>query len=95
MRLRIGKYDIPEHTLTNVDLTLGTSTVTFSGMAHEDEAREIVPKLRELAMQANRMHYEAVDKMGLSVTGLGNLVNLKLEEITTYPNFVIFSGELV
>ena len=95
MRLRIGKYDIPEHTLTNVTFTLGTSAVTFSGIAREDEAREIVPKLRELAMQVNRMRYQAVDNMGLHSTGLGNLINLRLEEITSDPNVVIFSGEVV
>jgi len=95
MRLRIGKYDIPEHTLTNVTFTLGTSTVTFSGIAHEDEARMIVPKLRELTMQVNRMSYEAVDNIGLQTTGLGNLINLRLEEITSDPNVIIFSGEVV
>jgi hypothetical protein len=45
IRLRIGEYEIPEHTLTNVNLVAGTPTMIFSGLAQEDEAKEIVPRL--------------------------------------------------
>jgi hypothetical protein len=95
MRLRIGEYEIPERTLTNVDLIVGTSTVVFSGMAQEEEAKEILPKLRELAAELAPISYEAIDVMGTRSTGVCSLINLKLEEVTTTPSLVIFSGELV
>ncbi len=95
MRLRIGEYEIPEHTLSDVDFILGTSTVTFSGMAQENDAKEILPKLRQLSVEPEALSYEAIDPMGVRSTGLCNLVNLRLEEVTTNPPMVVFSGELV
>jgi len=95
MRLRIGEYEIPEHTLANIELTVGTSTVTFSGMAREDEGVEIVTRLKELAAEEDAIPYEAIDPLGIRSMGLCNIANLRLEEVTTTPPMVLFSGEPV
>ena len=95
MRLRIGEYEITEHTLSDVDFILGTYTVTFSGMAKENDAKEILAKLRQLSVETEALSYEDIDHMGVRSTGLCNLVNLRLEEVTTNPPMVVFSGELV
>jgi hypothetical protein len=93
LRLRIGNYEIPKHTLTSVFFIVGTSSVTFSGVARGEEGTEIMRMLRRLAKQS--VSYEATDLNGTRSTGIGTISNLKFEEITTTPRLVIYSGELV
>ena len=95
MRLRVGEYEFPEESLTNVTFIEGTSTVIFSGMAEERQGMRIVSLLRKLASKRSAIKYEAFDQLGIRSTGICNIANLKFEEITTKPHLVIFSGELV
>jgi hypothetical protein len=95
MRLRIGEYEIPEETLTNITLIEGTSTVIFSGMAQQGQGMRIVSMLRKLRSKRTVIRYEAFDQLGVRSAGLCSIANLRFEEITTKPRLVIFSGELV
>jgi len=95
MRLRIEEYEIPEHTLTNISLIPGTPTVTFIGMAQDQQGIQIMNRLRKLEKKATAIHYEAVDLMGIRSTGVCRIDNLKFEEVTTTPLMIIFSGELI
>jgi hypothetical protein len=95
MRLRIEEYEIPEHTLTNISLIPGTPTVTFSGMAQEQQGLQIMNRLRRLEKKRTAIHYEAIDLMGIRLTGVCRIDNLRFEEVTTTPLLIIFSGELI
>ena len=95
MRLRIEEYEIPEHTLTNIGWIPGTPTVTFSGMAQEQEGTQIMNRLRKLEKRAAAIHYEVIDLMGIRSTGVCRIDNLRFEEVTTTPLLIIFSGELI
>ena len=94
MRLRIGGYLIPERVLTSVSFIEGTPTVTFAGMAMEDDGRVIESKLRKLVW-TNALQYDVVDQMGIHGAGVCSLANLKFETLSTSPKMVIFSGELI
>jgi len=85
---------VPERSLTSVNFVEGTPTVTFTGMAREDEGRVIALKLKSVAMKGTA-RYEAVDQMGVHGVGVCSLVNLKVETLSTIPRMVIFSGELI
>ena len=94
MRLRLADFEVPPDTLTNIFFVVGTPTLTFSGMAREEEGDRIMRVLNRLVEQA-LITYEAVDAMGNRASGNCTIMNLKFEEITTFPKLIIFSGELV
>ena len=95
MRLRIDEYEVPEHTLTSINLIPGTPTVIFSGMAQDQQGMEIMNRLRRFEKKATAIHYEAIDLMGIRSTGVCRIDNLRFEEVTTTPLLIIFSGELI
>jgi hypothetical protein len=94
LQLRLGKYVIPEHTLTSIFFVVGTPTVTFTGMARDEEGSGIIRMLNRL-VEENLISYEAVDETGAHSTGTCTILNLKFEEITTKPRLILYSGELV
>jgi len=94
LRLKIGDCEIPEHFLLYVDLSIGSSAVTFGGVARGDEAARIRKRLRQLA-EERAIPYDAVDKNGTASTGICDIKDLKFEETSTTPVMTRFSGRLV
>jgi len=94
LRLKIGKYEIPQNTLTSVVSVFGTPTVNFSGMVHGGQGPEIVRELEKSAKE-NTVPFEITDVAGNHSSGKCRLFNLKIEEITTSPRLIIYSGELI
>jgi hypothetical protein len=89
----VGDYEIPKNALLYVRLTFGPYPVSFGGVIGWDEAPDLVRSLKLLAEQM-ALHYEAVDRDGLSSSGLCNLIHLKFERTATPPPRIRFSGQL-
>jgi len=89
----VGDCDIPTEALLYVRVSFGPYPVTFGGVIGWDEAPNLVSKLKLLAEQ-RAIHYEAVDRQGMSSSGICNLINLKFERTATKPPRIRFSGQL-
>ena len=93
MRLTVGDYEVPTETLLYVKVSFGPFPVSFGGMVEEDESPALIRKLKLLAEQ-RALHYDVVDKEGVSSTGICNLVHLKFEKILARPPRIRFSAQL-
>lgn len=94
LRLKLGAFEIPQLTLTSVFFVAGTTTVTFTGLARDEEGSKIIKVLNRL-VEEDSISFEAIDATGGRSTGKCTILNLKFEEITTSPRLILYSGELV
>jgi hypothetical protein len=94
LRLKIGDCEIPEPFLLFVEVSIGPFPVAFGGIARGEEGIAIRKRLRLLA-EERAVTYEAVDKNGISSTGICDIKGLKFEETPTRPAMIKFSGRLV
>jgi hypothetical protein len=94
LRLKIGDCEIPEPFLLFVEVSVGPFPVAFGGIARGEEGIAIRKRLRLLA-QERAVAYEAVDKNGISSTGICDIKDLEFEETSTRPVMIKFSGRLV
>jgi len=94
LRLKVGDYEVPEHNLTYVVLSIGSVPVSFGGTAREEEGREVESTLKSLA-EDKAIPYEAIDMQGIRLTGLCNIINLKFDTVAEKaPTLIRFSGQL-
>ena len=93
LRLRIGDCDIPRQLLLYVFESIGSSPVSFGGVAYGDEGESIRRKLTLLG-EEKAIVYEAIDQNGLTSNGLCKIEELKFEETPTFPIRIKFSGNL-
>ena len=91
MRLKIGEYEIPERCLTFLTLYHRSASVLFAGVLVGEKGLQAITGIRRLA-ETRAIPFEAVDRDGVSSTGLCDIRNLKLEEDSAA---VKFSGRLV
>ena len=93
MRLAVGDCDIPKGELLYVRISYGPYPVSFGGVIGEDDAQDLMRKLKLLAEQ-RAIRYDAEDKDGVTSSGICNLIHLKFERILTPPPRIRFSGQL-
>jgi hypothetical protein len=94
LRLKVGDYEVPEHNLTYVVLSIGSIPVSFGGTAREEEGKGIERTLRRLA-EDKAIPYEVIDMRGIRLTGLCNIINLKFDtSAEKAPALIRFSGQL-
>ena len=92
MKLKIGDYEIPDHCLTSVTLYPELSSVAFAGVLVGEQRLQARTYLRRLA-EMRAIPFEAIDRDGVSSTGICDLKNLTLVGEDT-PR-IKFSGRLV
>lgn len=92
LKLKIGDYDIPERYLRSVVLYPESSSVAFAGVLVGEQRLETRTSLRRLA-ETKAIPFEAVDKNGVSATGLCEIKDLKLDAHSA--PIIRFSGRLV
>jgi hypothetical protein len=92
MKLKIGDCEIPERCLRNVILYNQDSSVSFSGVLYGEQRVLTKTELNRSASMSPTL-YEAVDKNGVSATGLCSVKNLKFEPGAAA--IIKFSGQLV
>jgi len=93
LRLRIGDCEIPPQLLLYVFVSIGSSPVSFGGVAYGEEGESMRKRLKVLG-EEKAVLYEAVDQNGLSSNGLCKIEELKFEETPTFPIRIKFSGNL-
>ena len=94
MKLRIADCQIPEQQLLYVVISIGPFPVSFGAIVWGDQGEDIRRRLRLLAEQ-KALSYDAVDKHGLSSSGLCEIRDLKFEDVSTDPITIRISGRLV
>ena len=93
MRLSVGDCEIPRDALLYVRISYGPYPVSFGGVIAEDDAQDLMTRLKLLAEQT-AIRYDAEDRSGVSSSGICNLIHLKFERILTPPPRIRFSGQL-
>jgi hypothetical protein len=94
MRLRIADCSFQEQQLLYVVLSIGPFPVTFGAIVWGDDGEAIARRIRLLAEQ-KALTYDAVDKNGLSSSGLCEIRDLKFEKTSTDPIMIKITGRLV
>jgi DNA-binding response OmpR family regulator len=94
MKLKIGDCELPERCLLYVFLTVGSSLVSFAGVAYGEEGENIRKRLKLLSEQ-NAILYEAVGREGCTTAGLCCIRDLEFKELPTFPDRIEFSAQLV
>ena len=94
MKLKIGDCELPTRCLLYVFLTVGSSLVSFAGVAYGEEGENIRKRLKLLSEQ-NAILYEAVGREGCTAAGLCRIRDLEFKEIPTFPDRIEFSAQLV
>jgi DNA-binding response OmpR family regulator len=93
LRLRVGDCEIPARLLLYVFVSIGSSPVSFGGVAYGEEGEGLREKLRLLSGQIELL-YDAVDENGVESKGLCKIEGLKFDETPTVPVRIRFSGQL-
>jgi len=93
LRLKVGDYEIPEGALLFVKITIGPYPVSFGGAISMDEAPALMRRLKLLS-QERAIHYDVVDKEGVSSDGICNLIHLKFARTPTQPPLIRFYAQL-
>ena len=92
MKLKIGDYEVPERCLRDVVMYPESSAVAFAGVFVGKQGLQAGTGLRRLAAM-RALTFEAVDRNGVSTTGLCDIKDLKLDG--DRPPIIKFSGRLV
>lgn len=93
LRIRVGDCELPARLLLYVFVSIGSSPVSFGGVAYGEEGERLRKRLRLLSEERGLL-YEAVDQNGLESKGLCKIEGLKFDETPTIPVRIRFSGQL-